>query len=127
MVTSRSRKLLALVLLGIFVASINVQAAKRVRPSHAKKAAAAAAVATGPGVAKPAPGFQDGGTSATKFIEPTEPVSMDVLKPFFGQKVEHGPSNTPLIALSFDDGPSAKLTPQVLEILKKEGIKANFF
>ncbi|NQX59946.1 polysaccharide deacetylase family protein [Paenibacillus qinlingensis] len=31
------------------------------------------------------------------------------------------------IALSFDDGPDHKYTPQVLDILKKSGIKATFF
>jgi peptidoglycan-N-acetylglucosamine deacetylase len=31
------------------------------------------------------------------------------------------------IALTFDDGPSLKYTPMVLDILKKEGIKATFF
>lgn len=31
------------------------------------------------------------------------------------------------IALTFDDGPSFKYTPMVLDILKKEGIKATFF
>jgi len=127
MVNSRSSKLLVLVLLGIFVASMNVQAAKRVRAARAKQSDAEAEGGRGPGVAKPAPGFKDGATSATKVTAPTDPVAMDVIKPFFGQKFEHGPATTPFIALSFDDGPSAKLTPQVLAILKKEGIKANFF
>jgi peptidoglycan/xylan/chitin deacetylase (PgdA/CDA1 family) len=31
------------------------------------------------------------------------------------------------IALTFDDGPSAVFTPQVLDILKKHGVKATFF
>jgi hypothetical protein len=31
------------------------------------------------------------------------------------------------IALTFDDGPDYKYTPQVLDILKKSGVKATFF
>jgi peptidoglycan/xylan/chitin deacetylase (PgdA/CDA1 family) len=33
----------------------------------------------------------------------------------------------PLVALSFDDGPHAEFTPQVLEILKRHEAKATFF
>ena len=31
------------------------------------------------------------------------------------------------IALSFDDGPNTVTTPQVLDILEQEGIRASFF
>jgi peptidoglycan/xylan/chitin deacetylase (PgdA/CDA1 family) len=33
----------------------------------------------------------------------------------------------PYIALTFDDGPSAKLTPQLLKVLEEKNIKATFF
>lgn len=33
----------------------------------------------------------------------------------------------PYIALTFDDGPSATLTPRLLDILKEKGVKATFF
>jgi peptidoglycan/xylan/chitin deacetylase (PgdA/CDA1 family) len=33
----------------------------------------------------------------------------------------------PYIAMTFDDGPSAQLTPKLLDILKERGIKATFF
>ena len=36
-------------------------------------------------------------------------------------------SNEGVIWLTFDDGPSANITPKVLDILKKENIKATFF
>ena len=36
-------------------------------------------------------------------------------------------SNNGVIWLTFDDGPSANLTPKVLDILKKENVKATFF
>jgi peptidoglycan/xylan/chitin deacetylase (PgdA/CDA1 family) len=36
-------------------------------------------------------------------------------------------TNLPLVALSFDDGPHAMYTPQVLEILQRHGARATFF
>jgi peptidoglycan-N-acetylglucosamine deacetylase len=39
----------------------------------------------------------------------------------------HGNSKLPEIALTFDDGPSHKNTPIVLDILKKNDVKATFF
>ena len=38
-----------------------------------------------------------------------------------------GKPKTKEIALTFDDGPSAEYTPQILDILKKNNIKATFF
>lgn len=35
--------------------------------------------------------------------------------------------NQPLIALTFDDGPNADITPKLLDILNKHGVKATFF
>ena len=37
------------------------------------------------------------------------------------------PQATPLIALTFDDGPSPQLTPRVLDVLKANNVKATFF
>jgi peptidoglycan-N-acetylglucosamine deacetylase len=39
----------------------------------------------------------------------------------------HGNRNLPEVALTFDDGPGAQYTPQVLDVLKKYGVKATFF
>lgn len=39
----------------------------------------------------------------------------------------HGPAQGNRIALSFDDGPDARFTPQVLDILQKYNVKATFF
>ena len=36
-------------------------------------------------------------------------------------------TEAPLVGLSFDDGPHAKFTPQVLDVLKRHGAKATFF
>ncbi|MCE9542461.1 MAG: polysaccharide deacetylase family protein, partial [Verrucomicrobia bacterium] len=37
------------------------------------------------------------------------------------------PVDSPVIAMTFDDGPSAALTPRLLDILKQRNIKATFF
>lgn len=36
-------------------------------------------------------------------------------------------NGTPLVALTFDDGPSGVTTPQLLDVLKAKGVKATFF
>ncbi|GAB7386807.1 hypothetical protein BSNK01_06430 [Bacillaceae bacterium] len=38
-----------------------------------------------------------------------------------------GPSGTRKVALTFDDGPDAVYTPQILDVLKKHNVKATFF
>jgi peptidoglycan-N-acetylglucosamine deacetylase len=45
---------------------------------------------------------------------------------FFGEIYDHKTTNQPIIALTFDDGPTKK-TPDILAILKKHKIKATFF
>jgi peptidoglycan/xylan/chitin deacetylase (PgdA/CDA1 family) len=52
------------------------------------------------------------------------PLSLWALKP--GDFVTHGPTTAKVVALSFDDGPGP-FTPQVLDILKENGIHATFF
>jgi peptidoglycan/xylan/chitin deacetylase (PgdA/CDA1 family) len=38
-----------------------------------------------------------------------------------------GPSNSNMVALTFDDGPSPTLTPRILEILREHDARATFF
>ncbi|SDJ19469.1 polysaccharide deacetylase family protein, partial [Alteribacillus bidgolensis] len=38
-----------------------------------------------------------------------------------------GNPNKKRVALTFDDGPEDTYTPQILEILKRKGVKATFF
>ncbi len=65
--------------------------------------------------------------------EPSKPVAVPVSKPrpFVPKTPGHRVSqvNVPgmYVALTFDDGPSAAYTPQVLDILKKHGARATFF
>jgi len=49
--------------------------------------------------------------------------------PAAGPKLSYTACNVdgPYIAMTFDDGPSATLTPKLLDILKERGIKATFF
>jgi peptidoglycan-N-acetylglucosamine deacetylase len=41
--------------------------------------------------------------------------------------LEHGPTNSRAVALTFDDGPHEEFTPRVLETLKRHGARATFF
>jgi peptidoglycan/xylan/chitin deacetylase (PgdA/CDA1 family) len=45
----------------------------------------------------------------------------------FGMTYWHGPSEDKIVALSFDDGPNEPYTSQVLDILKREHVRATFF
>lgn len=65
--------------------------------------------------------------------EPAKPVAVTVSKPrpfepkAPGHRVSHVNVPGMYVALTFDDGPSAVYTPQVLDILKKHGARATFF
>jgi peptidoglycan-N-acetylglucosamine deacetylase len=60
---------------------------------------------------------------------PAKNLIVEVPKPLQGQTIYHAQlkPNQKVIALTFDDGPSPKNTAQVLEILKKNHVKATFF
>lgn len=45
----------------------------------------------------------------------------------FYPTVTHGPRGSRCVALSFDDGPDASVTPQVLDSLRSHGARATFF
>jgi peptidoglycan/xylan/chitin deacetylase (PgdA/CDA1 family) len=45
----------------------------------------------------------------------------------YGNVFSHAITNDKVIALTFDDGPNGTTTNQVLDILKKENVKATFF
>ncbi len=47
--------------------------------------------------------------------------------PWFMPVITHGSRNVPLVALTFDDGPDAEVTPKVLDALKAAGATATFF
>src|SRR5450432_666000 len=53
------------------------------------------------------------------------PVAPAAAKPEFVYSSVH--VNGPYIALTFDDGPHATLTPKLLDLLKERNIKATFF
>lgn len=57
-------------------------------------------------------------------------LSLPVLRPrsnFYGPSLSRGRKEEDAVALSFDDGPDPRYTPQVLEILEQEKIQAIFF
>ena len=55
--------------------------------------------------------------------------SPDILNPHKEHELIHcfGKTKKKVVALSFDDGPDDKFTPQILDILKQNNIKATFF
>lgn len=47
--------------------------------------------------------------------------------PLFGGVVNGRRIREPIIALTFDDGPSPDVTPRILDTLRREGVRATFF
>ena len=47
--------------------------------------------------------------------------------PIFGRVIGRGKVSSNRAALTFDDGPSAEFTPEVLDVLRDRGVKATFF
>ena len=45
----------------------------------------------------------------------------------FGDLVARGPADAPLVALTFDDGPTEAFTPEILAILAEKDVTATFF
>jgi peptidoglycan/xylan/chitin deacetylase (PgdA/CDA1 family) len=45
----------------------------------------------------------------------------------FGEIVPRVETSQPVVALTFDDGPTARFTDEVLAVLREEGVKATFF
>lgn len=53
--------------------------------------------------------------------------SQDIMNDYEDIIIKHGNDDEKVIALTFDDGPDKDFTPQVLDILKKNNVKATFF
>jgi peptidoglycan/xylan/chitin deacetylase (PgdA/CDA1 family) len=51
----------------------------------------------------------------------------DPTNQMFGAAVVSGPSDMPLVALTYDDGPNPPYTDKILDVLKKERVNATFF
>ncbi|MBD2385004.1 polysaccharide deacetylase family protein [Cylindrospermum sp. FACHB-282] len=68
-------------------------------------------------------------TVSAQAFPPAVNQMVEVPKPFAGTIIYEAKlkPNQKVIALTFDDGPSPKNTAQILEILKKNNIKATFF
>ena len=54
-------------------------------------------------------------------------VSNDIMNDYEDIIIKSGNDDEKIIALTFDDGPDKDFTPQILDILKKNDIKATFF
>lgn len=59
------------------------------------------------------------------FAWPTLPVHL--LSRRWPRIIFQGPSTSPFVSLTFDDGPDPTYTPQVLAILRAHGVRATFF
>ncbi|MCM3766800.1 polysaccharide deacetylase family protein [Neobacillus niacini] len=56
------------------------------------------------------------------------PVSFIILQQRYPETVvTRGPQTANKVALTFDDGPDPRFTPQILDILKEQNVKATFF
>jgi peptidoglycan-N-acetylglucosamine deacetylase len=53
--------------------------------------------------------------------------SINIQAGFYMKSLCFGNRNTRSVVLTFDDGPDEKITPQILDILKENNIKATFF
>ncbi|MFV0337890.1 MAG: polysaccharide deacetylase family protein [Chthoniobacterales bacterium] len=60
---------------------------------------------------------------------PSTPTPTPVVKKSVSPRLVYNsiPTSEPVVALTFDDGPHPKLTPKLLDLLKKENIKATFY
>jgi peptidoglycan/xylan/chitin deacetylase (PgdA/CDA1 family) len=45
----------------------------------------------------------------------------------FGRVLTHLPGDEPVVSLTFDDGPNARATPRILDVLRRERVRATFF
>jgi peptidoglycan/xylan/chitin deacetylase (PgdA/CDA1 family) len=60
-------------------------------------------------------------------LAPLYPIVYQLLKPAFPGCLWAGPGHSPLVALTFDDGPHPRYTPKLLEVLDTYDISATFF
>jgi len=60
-------------------------------------------------------------------LAPIYPLIHKFLKPAFPECLWAGDGQSQTIALTFDDGPHPQFTPQLLEVLNRYQVKANFF
>ncbi|MDI3327555.1 MAG: polysaccharide deacetylase family protein [Alicyclobacillaceae bacterium] len=80
----------------------------------------------GTAVRSPAPSqFRDGPESTGRRSSVRH--SIDYSSRYPGIFLLRGPGNARVVALSFDDGPDAVYTPRILDVLRREKVRATFF
>lgn len=72
-----------------------------------------------------APGAED--TAPTSTEASTKPLNLAELQRKYSETFVFRGPRVKQVALTFDDVPDPRFTPQVLKILKREGVKATFF
>ncbi len=95
------------------------------RPASPSPGGAAAPAGEGPAPSRTPAGGKNAGAAAKPLPPPPRPPKprTAVPDPTFGAKRTTGSS---AVALTFDDGPDPTWTPQMLDLLKQQGIKATF-
>lgn len=93
-----------------------------VKPAEPAATPALEVPASLPRPVKPVPESESAPTPPNAATEPQPSLS-----PQSNTAGTGGKDTRKLIALTFDDGPDAKYTPQVLDILKERGVKGTFF
>lgn len=58
---------------------------------------------------------------------PPEAEQIRTQQTFPGQVFAYGDRRVPEVALTFDDGPDTEYTPQVLDVLRRKGVRATFY
>ncbi|NEP29423.1 polysaccharide deacetylase family protein [Moorena sp. SIO3I6] len=58
---------------------------------------------------------------------PLYPILYQILKPAFPNCLWSGATDSPAIALTFDDGPHPHYTPKLLQVLNRYQVRASFF
>lgn len=58
---------------------------------------------------------------------PPAQLHLEAQRTYPGQVFAHASRQEPEVALTFDDGPDSVYTPQILDILKRKGVRATFY
>lgn len=82
---------------------------------------------SGPGRPDPSATVSKAAVEPERRATPSVAPAMTEESPPRAHRYSSVPVDRPYIALTFDDGPSAKLTPQLLDALKERGIPATFY
>lgn len=73
------------------------------------------------------PGDKEAKAQAARADAKPKPADLSELRRKYSETFKFRGPEVKQVALTFDDGPDPRFTPQILNILQKEGVKATFF